>query len=234
MGRFLRNDTQKRNVTAVLFTNFNYSAFKKRVEINFDLQNMKIAIVKYNAGNIQSLLFALERLGQKAVWTDDPAELRAADRVIFPGVGEASSAMQYLKKRGLDEVICSLQQPVLGICLGLQLFCRHSAENETDCLGIFETDVLKFSSAKMKVPQIGWNQISNLKTPLFSGIPENSFMYFVHSFFAAKSENTIAETEYGSTFSAALQKENFYSVQFHPEKSGKIGQRILDNFLKIK
>ena len=194
----------------------------------------KIAIVKYNAGNVQSVLHALERLGETAVWTDDPDEIRQAERVIFPGVGEASSAMQYLRDRGLDEVIRSLQQPVLGICLGLQLFCRHSEENDTDCLGIFDVAVRKFSSdkAQLKVPHMGWNTLHHLHGPLFEGMPAGSYAYFVHSFFAEKSGDTVATTEYGEPFSAALQRDNFFAVQFHPEKSGATGQRILHNFLK--
>ncbi|GAB4495149.1 MAG: imidazole glycerol phosphate synthase subunit HisH [Saprospiraceae bacterium] len=201
---------------------------------------MKIAIVKYNAGNVQSVLFALERLGVEAVWTDDPDELRSADRVIFPGVGEASSAMRYLRERGLDEVIRSLQQPVLGICLGLQLFCRYSEENDTTCLGIFDTDVRLFPShltshtPHLKVPHMGWNNLSHLRGALFEGVMEESFVYFVHSYYAEISPATVAATNYGVDFSAALQRDNFYAVQFHPEKSGPVGQQILRNFLKIK
>lgn len=193
----------------------------------------KIAVVKYNAGNIQSVLFALERLGKTADWTDDPETIRRADHVIFPGVGEASSAMQHLRARGLDEVIRSLKQPVLGICLGLQLFCRHSEENDTECLGIFDVNVRKFSSESpdLKVPHMGWNTLQDLHSPLFQGIPENSYAYFVHSFFAEMSPHTIATTTYGAPFSAALQRDNFFAVQFHPEKSGAAGQRLLKNFL---
>lgn len=196
----------------------------------------KIAIVKYNAGNVQSVLHALERLGETAIWTDDPGEICQAERVIFPGVGEASSAMQYLRERGLDEVIRSLQQPVLGICLGLQLFCRHSEENDTDCLGIFDVAVRKFSSdeVQLKVPHMGWNTLHHLQGPLFEGVPTGSYAYFVHSFFAEKHGDTVATTEYGEPFSAALQRDNFFAVQFHPEKSSAIGQQILSNFLKIK
>ncbi len=196
----------------------------------------KIAIVKYNAGNVQSVLHALERLGETAIWTDDPEEIRRADRVIFPGVGEASSAMEHLRERGLDEVIRDLKQPVLGICLGLQLFCHHSEENDTDCLGIFDVAVRKFSSGadRLKVPHMGWNTLENLQGPLFDGVPEGSYAYFVHSYFAEKNQATMATTTYGVPFSAALQRDNFYAVQFHPEKSGATGQRILDNFLKIK
>ncbi len=196
------------------------------------------AIIKYNAGNVQSVQYALERLGESCVWTDDEKVLRTADRVIFPGVGEASSAMQYLRARGLDGVICSLQQPVLGICLGLQLFCRHSEENDTTCLGLFDVPIRLFSgvaetSEKLKVPHMGWNEISNLQGPLFTGVAEQSFVYFVHSYYAALGENTIATTHYGTNFSAALQRDNFYAVQFHPEKSGAVGQQILRNFLQL-
>lgn len=201
------------------------------------------AVVKYNAGNIQSVLFALERLGHEAVWTDDPAVLRQADRVIFPGVGEASSAMRYLRERGLDEVIYALRQPVLGICLGLQLFCRHSEENDTSCMGIFDVAVRRFpvnpasdihNQQSLKVPHIGWNNLSHLRGALFDGIEEESFVYFVHSYYAEAHPAAIATTEYGIAFSAALQRDNFYAVQFHPEKSGAVGQQILSNFLQIK
>jgi len=195
----------------------------------------KIAIIKYNAGNVQSVLHALQRLGETAIWTDDPEEIRRAERVIFPGVGEASSAMQHLRARGLDGVIRDLKQPVLGICLGLQLFCQHTEENNTDCLGIFEVAVRKFSFGedRLKVPHMGWNTLQDLHGPLFEGIPAGSYAYFVHSYFAEKNEATMVTTTYGVPFSAALQRDNFYAVQFHPEKSGKTGQRILENFLKI-
>ncbi len=193
-----------------------------------------VAVLKYNAGNVQSVLFALERLGVQAVWTDDPATLQAADKVIFPGQGEAASAMHYLQERGLDEVIRTLQQPVLGICIGLQLFCRHSEENDTDCLGIFDTTVRKFSgTGGLKVPQMGWNQLIAPQGPLFEGIPEGSFVYFVHSYYAEKSAQATVLTEYGELFSAGLQHNNFHAVQFHPEKSGPLGQRILQNFLHL-
>lgn len=201
------------------------------------------AIIKYNAGNIQSVLFALERLGHKAVWTDDPDLLRQADRVIFPGVGEASSAMRYLRERGLDEVIRSLRQPVLGICLGLQLFCKHSEENDTLCLGIFDAEVKRFSgntlaesavAQPLKVPHMGWNNLSHLRGALFEDVDEGSFVYFVHSYFAELNRAAIAISDYGGQFSAAMQRDNFYAVQFHPEKSGATGQQILSNFLKIK
>jgi imidazole glycerol-phosphate synthase subunit HisH len=197
---------------------------------------MNITIVKYNAGNIKSVLYALERLGVTASVTDDPAMIQAADKVIFPGVGEASTAMAYLKERNLDQLIVSLKQPVLGICLGMQLMCRHSAENDTNCLGIFEEQVLAFkaSEAVQKVPQMGWNNISNLKSDLFNGVPENSFAYFVHGYYAGLGENTIATTDYIQAYSSALHKNNFYGVQFHPEKSASVGEQIIQNFLSLK
>ena len=191
---------------------------------------MNLTIVQYNAGNIQSVLFALERLGVTATVTDDLSMIQAADKVIFPGVGEASTAMAYLKARNLDQLIVSLKQPVLGICLGMQLMCNHSAENDTNCLGIFEEQVMAFKATEntTKVPQIGWNTISNLKTELFNDIPENSFAYFVHGYYAELGDNTIATTDYIQPYSSALQKNNFYGVQFHPEKSASVGEQIND------
>lgn len=197
---------------------------------------MKTAIIKYNAGNIRSVLFALERLGVNGIVTDDPEEIRSADKVIFPGVGEASTAMQYLQQRGLDKLIVSLKQPVLGICLGMQLMCKHSEENDTSCLGIFDVEVKRFQSPVanlLKIPQIGWNNIANLHSTLFEHVPENSYMYFVHSYYAALSPDTVAIANYVINYSAALQKGNFYAVQFHPEKSAEGGQNILDSFLKL-
>lgn len=195
---------------------------------------MSIAIVKYNAGNVRSVQFALQRLGVEALWTDEPDALRAADKVIFPGVGEASSAMQYLRERGLDAVLRGLRQPVLGICLGLQLFCRYSEEGDTSCLGIFDVEVRRFRSPGLKVPHIGWNTLSNLREPLFEGVQDGNFAYFVHSFYAEMHPDFIAaQADYDVPFSAALQRENFFAVQFHPEKSGETGQRILKNFLKL-
>ena len=196
---------------------------------------MNIAIIKYNAGNIQSVLYALERLGVTATVTDDPSVLATADKVIFPGVGEASTAMAYLKARNLDQLIIVLKQPVLGICLGMQLMCQHSAENDTPCLGIFDEQVLAFKSneAMIKVPQIGWNTISNLKTRLFNGVEENSFTYFVHGYYAGLGNNSIATTNYILDYSSALQKNNFYGVQFHPEKSAAVGEKIIQNFLAL-
>jgi glutamine amidotransferase len=196
---------------------------------------MKTVIIKYNAGNIQSVLYALERIGVSAMVTDALEEIQTADKVIFPGVGEASTAMQYLKERKLDELIINLKQPVLGICLGMQLMCTHSTENNTNCLGIFEEQVEQFETADptIKVPQIGWNTITALKTPLFKGIAENSFAYFVHGYYAAKGKHTIATTNYIQDYSSALQKDNFYGVQFHPEKSALVGEQIIQNFLAL-
>ena len=192
---------------------------------------MNVAIVKYNAGNIHSVRLALNRLGIEPQVTDDAQTLLSADRVIFPGVGEASTALAYLKERGLDQVLLKLTQPVLGICLGLQLLCAHSEENDTPGLGIFPVQVLKFPP-RDKVPHIGWNSIANLKGPLFKGIKEESYVYFVHSYYAELSEWTIAQGDYIVPFSAALHKDNYFAVQFHPEKSGKVGEQVLKNFLK--
>jgi glutamine amidotransferase len=193
---------------------------------------MKVVIIKYNAGNIRSVLFALERIGVQAVVTDDPEEIRTADRVIFPGVGEASSAMQYLTEKGLDELIRSLKQPVLGICLGMQLMCSFSEENNTPCMGIFSEKVRRFPETPgFKIPQIGWNNIYGLKSHIFDGVDENAYMYFVHGYYVESCDNAIARTDYVAEYSSAIQKENFYAVQFHPEKSGEAGQRILENFI---
>ncbi|MDR3653724.1 MAG: imidazole glycerol phosphate synthase subunit HisH [Paludibacter sp.] len=193
---------------------------------------MKVVIIKYNAGNIRSVLFALERIGINAIVSDDHEEIRSADRVIFPGVGEASSAMSYLKDKGLDKLICSLTQPVLGICLGMQLMCAHSEENDTQCLGIFNQKVKLFPSLGLKIPQIGWNNITHLESNLFNNVNENSYMYFVHSYYVENCDDAISKTDYGLEFSSAVQKNNFYAVQFHPEKSGEVGQKILENFIK--
>lgn len=193
---------------------------------------MKLVIINYGAGNIQSIMFAIERLGYKAVLSNDPAEIKAADKVIFPGVGEASSAMKMLLASGLDALIPTLTQPVLGICLGMQLMCNKSAEGNTKGLGIFDVDVLKFSN-KVKVPQMGWNTIYNLKSDLFKDIPENEYMYLVHSFYAPDCAESIATTNYELEYASALQKNNFYGTQFHPEKSGDVGEKILGNFLKL-
>jgi len=196
---------------------------------------LKIAIIKYNAGNIRSVLYALERIGHTAMVTDNADEIKNADKVIFPGVGEASTAMNYLKDRNLDNLICSLTQPLLGICLGMQLMCKYSEENDTECMGIFDEDVKKFKvkSEKLKVPQIGWNSVYDLKTDLFNNVTENSYCYFVHGYYAAKGEHTIATTSYVQPYSSGLRKNNFYGVQFHPEKSATTGEKILSNFLKL-
>ena len=194
---------------------------------------MKIVIINYGAGNIQSIMFAIERLGYKAVLSNNPDEIKAADKVIFPGVGEASYAMKMLRESGLDALIPTLKQPVFGICLGMQLMCNHSEEGDTRGLGIFDVDVVKFSS-KVKVPQMGWNTIYNLKSDLFKGIAENEYMYLVHSYYAPLCAETIATTNYELEYSSALENDNFYGTQFHPEKSGDIGEKILENFLKLK
>lgn len=195
-----------------------------------------IVIVKYNAGNIQSVLYALERIGVSANVSDDHDAIRRADRVIFPGVGEAGSAMEYLQQRGLDDLLRELTQPVLGICLGMQLMCRHSEERDTTCIGIFDETVRLFSpgAGKEKVPQIGWNSIYDLRSPLFEGIPEQAFIYSVHSYYAGVGEQTIATAQYTLPYSAALHRRNFYGVQFHPEKSAAVGERILRNFVNIQ
>jgi len=199
---------------------------------------MKIAIIKYNAGNIRSVDFALQRLGISAMITADPDEIRSADRVIFPGVGEASTTMSYLRQHKLDALICDLRQPVLGVCLGLQLMCAYSEEGDTECLGIFPEIVRKFvpqpdGSTSFKVPHMGWNSISGLKTSLFNHISDEDYFYFVHSFYATTGVDTAATCNYLVPFSAALQRDNFYATQFHPEKSGKTGARILENFINL-
>ncbi|PHR12001.1 MAG: imidazole glycerol phosphate synthase subunit HisH [Aequorivita sp.] len=193
---------------------------------------MKIVIINYGAGNIQSIKFALKRLGVEAILSDDETVIRQADKVIFPGVGEASSAMQKLKASRLEKVIPKLTQPVLGICLGMQLLCNTSEEGNTKGLGVFNVDVVRFSKG-LKVPQIGWNQIQNLKSALFKNVSENEFMYLVHSFYAPLCEEAIANSEYGIQYASALQKDNFYGVQFHPEKSSTAGEQILKNFLEL-
>ena len=193
---------------------------------------MKIVIINYGAGNIQSIKFAIQRLGFEAVLTDNETEIRNADKVIFPGVGEASSAMEKLMATGLDKVIPTLTQPVLGICLGMQLMCNHCEEGNTQGLNIFDVDVLRFDGSE-KVPQIGWNQIENLKSDLFKGISEKEYMYLVHSFYVPLNNEAIATTNYGIKYASALQEKNFYGVQFHPEKSSKAGAQILQNFLEL-
>ena len=191
-----------------------------------------IVIINYGAGNIQSIMFAIERLGFKAILSSNPDDIKAADKVIFPGVGEASSAMKMLASSGLDTLIPTLKQPVLGICLGMQLMCKSSEEGNTKGLGIFDVDVVKFSN-KVKVPQMGWNNIYNLKSSLFKGIAENEYMYLVHSFYAPLCTEAIATTNYDLEYASALQKDNFYGTQFHPEKSGDVGEQILGNFLSL-
>jgi imidazole glycerol-phosphate synthase subunit HisH len=199
---------------------------------------MEVAIIRYNAGNIQSVEFALGRLGVKTLVTSDPEKIKRADKVLFPGVGEASTTMEYLNKTGMADCIRALQQPVLGICLGLQLMCRHSEEGNTPCLGIFDEQIVRFSpnqsgEIKLKVPHMGWNGLSKLTGPLWKNLPGIPYTYFVHSFYATQGEHTIATCHYGLDFSAALHKGNFYATQFHPEKSGKIGAQILENFIKL-
>ena len=193
---------------------------------------MKIVIINYGAGNIQSIKFAIKRLGYDAVLSNDADEICQADKVIFPGVGEASSAMKKLRESQLDQLIPNLTQPVLGICLGMQLMCNGSEEGNTNGLGIFDVDVVRFSK-KVKVPQIGWNQISDLKSPLFKGVKENSHIYLVHSYYAPVCKQTIATSLYDMDYSAALQSNNFYGTQFHPEKSSDVGEQILWNFLNM-
>lgn len=196
---------------------------------------MSVAIIKYNAGNIFSVDHALKRLGVEAVITADKELLRKADKVIFPGVGEAKTTMEYLRDKGLDEVIKGLTQPVLGICLGMQLMCRHSEEGDADCLGLFDVDVKRFIPQRHedKVPHMGWNTITNTQSPLFNGFQDAEFVYFVHSFYVPLNEHTAATTDYILPYSSALHKDNFFATQFHPEKSGKAGERILTNFLNL-
>ena len=194
---------------------------------------MKIVIIDYGAGNIQSIKFAIKRLGYEAVLSSNENEIRQADKVIFPGVGEAGSAMKMLRSTGLDKVIPTLKQPVLGICLGMQLMCDHSEEGDTKGLGIFKADVKRFDNS-VKVPQIGWNQITNLETHLFDNVENEEYVYLVHSYYVPECKDEIARTEYGVNYSTALHRDNFYGVQFHPEKSSKTGEQILKNFLKIE
>lgn len=196
---------------------------------------MEVAIVKYNAGNIRSVINALNRLGVDAVLTDDADELRRADRVLFPGQGEASTAMAYLKERRLDLLIRDLRQPVLGICIGQQLLCRHSEEGDVDCIGVFDVDVKRFRPQRHedKVPAMGWNAITDTKSPLFRGFGEEEYVYFVHSYYVPTCPWTAARADYILPYSAALHKDNFYATQFHPEKSGAVGERIIKNFLEL-
>ncbi len=198
---------------------------------------MKIAIIKYNAGNIMSVDYALQRLGIDAIVTQDAEIIRSSDKVIFPGVGEASTTMQYLRKYKLDQLIADLKQPVLGICLGLQLMCRSSEEGNTRCIGIFDEEIKKFAtpvdSPGYKVPHMGWNSLENIKGPLLSKQLEGKYVYFVHSYYATLGKHTVASCNYIVPFSAALQRDNFYATQFHPEKSGTIGAHILENFIAL-
>lgn len=193
---------------------------------------MKVAIVNYNAGNVESVKNALNRLNIEPILTDDAEILSGADKVIFPGVGEASTAMRFLRERNLDETIKNLTQPVLGICLGMQLLCEFSEENDTKCLGILPYKVRRFEDENLKIPQMGWNNITDLKGELFAGVDENSFVYFVHSYYVESGADTIASCDYGLKFSAAVNFKNFYAVQFHAEKSSAVGERILENFLR--
>ncbi len=193
---------------------------------------MKIVIINYGAGNIQSIKFAIQRLGYEAILSDNIEEIKAADKVIFPGVGEASSAMLKLKSTGLDKLIPKLKQPVLGICLGMQLMCNYCEEGDTEGLKIFDVDVVKFTN-NVKIPQIGWNQIENLKSNLFNNIQEKEFMYLVHSYYVPLNKSAIATTNYGVEYASALKRNNFYGVQFHPEKSSKKGAQLLKNFLEL-
>ncbi len=195
---------------------------------------MNVAIIQYNAGNVCSVEYALRRLGVEPVLTDDEAMIRQADRVIFPGVGEAAYTMSYLRERGLDRLIKSLTQPVLGICLGMQLMCNHSEEGDVDGLDIFHVPVKRFVPAVgEKVPHMGWNTLEQTRTPLFRGFEREEFVYFVHSYYVPVHEATVATTRYIHPFSASLQRDNFYATQFHPEKSGAVGERILTNFLEL-
>jgi len=196
---------------------------------------LKVAIIKYNAGNIYSVDYALKRLGITPVITDDAEIIRSADKVLFPGQGEAGTTMSYLRSKGLDALICELKQPVLGICIGMQLMCRYSEEGDTDCLGIFDTEVKRFIPQRHedKVPHMGWNSLNDIKGELFKNLPENPYVYFVHSYYVPVTDSTAAVSNYIHPFCAAMQKNNFYATQFHPEKSGKIGETILRNFIEL-
>jgi glutamine amidotransferase len=193
---------------------------------------MKIVIIDYGAGNIKSIQFAFKRLGIDAMLSNNPEEIKAADKIIFPGVGEASSAMKMLKESHLDVLIPTLKQPVLGICLGMQLLCKSTEEGNTKGLGIFDVHVKRFNN-NVKVPQMGWNTISNLKSDLFKNINDKSYMYLVHSFYAENCKESIATTDYDVVYASALQKNNFYGVQFHPEKSSDAGEQLLKNFIAL-
>ncbi|MFM6938852.1 MAG: imidazole glycerol phosphate synthase subunit HisH [Aquirufa sp.] len=195
---------------------------------------MEIAIIKYNAGNVQSVMYALDRIGMKYQWTDDEKVIRSADKVIFPGVGEASTAMAYLREKGLDQLIPSLKQPVLATCIGMQLLCRDSEENNTSCMGVFDVPVKRFISSDLKIPHVGWNSIqANGENVLMEGLKKEEYVYFVHSFYAPINPYTTATCDYAQPFSAMLQKDNFYAAQFHAEISGMAGQKIIQNFLAL-
>ncbi len=195
---------------------------------------MKTVIIKYNAGNVQSVMYALDRIGASYLYTDSEEEIRSADKVIFPGVGEASTTMAYLREKGLDKIIPTLKQPFFGTCIGMQLMCRYSEEHDTTCMGIFDVDVKRFPSTPgFKVPHMGWNNVYDYKTSLTTDLENDAYLYFVHSYAAPVCEYTVATCEYIQPFSAMLQKDNFYAAQFHCEISGNAGQRIIENFLKI-
>lgn len=194
---------------------------------------MSVAILKYGGGNVRSVLLALRRLGAEPLLTDNADELRRADKVIFPGQGEAAHVMSYLRLHKLDELIRSFRQPFLGICIGQQLLCRHSEEGDTDCLNIFDADVKRFPMGKEKVPHMGWNNINNVASPLFAGVESGAYVYFVHSYYVPLCAHTVAATDYITPFSAALRTDNYYATQFHPERSGDVGERILRNFLEL-
>jgi len=196
---------------------------------------MTVAVIKYNAGNIYSVVNALRRLGIEPLVTDDPVEIQNADCVLFPGQGEAAYTMKYLRANKLDQLICDLKQPVLGICIGMQLMCRHSEEGDTDCLGIFDADVKRFEAKDHydKIPHMGWNSLTELKSPLYKGISEGQFVYFIHSFYVPQNQFSIADCNYIQPFCASMHKDNFYATQFHPEKSGRVGEQIIQNFIDL-
>lgn len=209
--------------------------FYKKVRKISAKRKMKVSIIKYNAGNIFSVINAVKRLGIEPLWTDDPEEIASSDRIIFPGQGEASNAMNYLKEHKLDTLIADLKQPVLGICIGQQLLCQHSEEGDTDCIGIFPINVRRFQPTKheQKVPCMGWNALHDLKSPLFKGLTERDYVYFVHSYYCEMCDYTSATADYILPYSAALHKDNFYATQFHPEKSGMVGHQIIKNFIDL-
>lgn len=195
---------------------------------------MKIAIIKYNAGNVASVMYALDRIGMNYSWTDEEEEIRTADKVIFPGVGEASTAMAYLREKQLDRLIPTLKQPVLATCIGMQLLCKHSEENDTTCMGVFDVAIKRFQSTDLKIPHVGWNSIeAQGQNPLMKGLKASEFVYFVHSYYAPMNPYTSAICDYVQPFSAMLQKDNFYAAQFHAEISGQAGQRVIENFLAL-